>query len=81
MQTFAETAMPERWFPKRDHRSSRLSFYRITPLPGTVRFYHLSYATLSWNSSYFACRAVDLATGHKEWEAGWADGSRVRGHP
>eukprot|EP00913_Durusdinium_trenchii_P018522 g17404.t1 len=45
-------------------------FYRITPLPGTVRFYHLSYATLSWNSSYFACRAVDLATGHKEWEEG-----------
>ncbi|CAK9098860.1 Uncharacterized protein SCF082_LOCUS46320 [Durusdinium trenchii] len=36
----------------------------------TVRFYHLSYATLSWNSSYFACRAVDLATGHKEWEEG-----------
>ena len=36
----------------------------------TTYFYVLSYMTLSWNSSYFACRAIDLSLGYKEWEEG-----------
>ena len=39
-------------------------------LQKTEIFYVASYLTLSWNSSYFACRAIDLALGHKEWEEG-----------
>jgi len=36
----------------------------------TTRFYAACYLTLSWNSSFFACRAIDLGLGHKEWEEG-----------
>jgi len=36
----------------------------------TERFYVSSYLCLSWNGSYFACRAVDLALDYKEWEEG-----------
>lgn len=39
-------------------------------LSKTEVFYVASYLALSWNSSYFACRAIDLALGHKEWEEG-----------
>lgn len=39
-------------------------------LQNTATFYVASYLSLSWNSSYFACRAIDLALGHKEWEEG-----------
>lgn len=36
----------------------------------TVSFYAASYLTLTWNSSYFACRAIDLSLDHKQWEEG-----------
>ena len=36
----------------------------------TETFHLASYLALSWNSSYFACRAIDLTLGHKEWEEG-----------
>ena len=36
----------------------------------TERFYVSSYLCLSWNASYFACRALDLALDYKEWEEG-----------
>ncbi|CAE7227700.1 unnamed protein product [Symbiodinium natans] len=39
-------------------------------LRNTMRFYVASYLTLSWITSYFACRAIDLSLGHKEWEEG-----------
>lgn len=36
----------------------------------TLRFYVTSYMAITWNSSYFACRAIDLSLGHKQWEEG-----------
>lgn len=45
-----------------------LSCMRI--IQKTERFYVSSYLCLSWNGSYFACRAVDLALDYKEWEEG-----------
>ncbi|CAK9008614.1 unnamed protein product, partial [Durusdinium trenchii] len=36
----------------------------------TIRVYANSYMAMSWGSSFYACRAVDLALGHKEWEEG-----------
>ena len=38
--------------------------------PSTSRFYAGSYMAITWNSSYYACRGVDLALHHKKWEAG-----------
>lgn len=35
----------------------------------TVRFNYSSHMALSWQSCYFFCRAIDLLTGHKEWDA------------
>ena len=35
----------------------------------TTRFNFSSHMALSWQSSYFFCRAIDLSTGNKEWEA------------
>eukprot|EP00438_Fugacium_kawagutii_P005260 Skav207568 [mRNA] locus=scaffold1109:16506:19622:+ [translate_table: standard] len=35
----------------------------------TIRFNFSSHMSLSWQSSYFFCRAIDLATGNKTWEA------------
>eukprot|EP00913_Durusdinium_trenchii_P031862 g29840.t1 len=32
----------------------------------TIRVYANSYMAMSWGSSFYACRAVDLALGHKE---------------
>lgn len=39
-------------------------------LRNTVSFYVASYLTLTWNSSYFACRAIDLSLDDKDWEEG-----------
>ena len=39
-------------------------------LRNTMRFHVASYLTLSFISVFFACRAVDLSLGHKEWEEG-----------
>ena len=36
----------------------------------TLRFYISSYMAITWNSSYYACRAIDLSLGDKEWEEG-----------
>eukprot|EP00434_Breviolum_minutum_P019392 symbB.v1.2.017098.t1/scaffold1319.1/size197804/3 len=43
---------------------------RCTKTQATLRMYAASYVTVSWGSSYHACRAVDMALGHKQFEEG-----------
>jgi len=38
--------------------------------PSTLRFYVGSYVAITWNSSYFACRGIDLSMGNKDWDVG-----------